>query len=78
MAEAKTVKGEQELSKVSSKKEHLKELGKEGKKMRFNQRLKLEIVKPTQFYKKGQVINPHITAGEKLLKEGIAKKVIEE
>ena len=78
MADSKTVKGEQELSKVGSKKEHLKELGKEGRKIRFNQRLKVEIVKPTQFYKVGQVINPHITTGEKLLKEGIAKKVIEE
>ncbi len=78
MADSKSVKGEQELSKVTSKKEHLKELGKEGRKIRFNQRLKVEIVKPSKFYKKGQIINPHITTGEKLIKEGIAKKVTEE
>ena len=67
-----------EVAAVGSKKDHLKELGKEGRKIKFNDRQKCEVLKDTQYYKKGQIINPHVTVAEKLIKEKIAKKYTEE
>lgn len=46
-------------------------------KIRYNDRLKVEIVKQTRFYKKGQIINPHKVKGLALIEQGIAKKVTE-
>lgn len=59
---------------VDSKK-LLKELASEGRKIKLNDRVKLEILKNHSFYKKGQVIEPHRTWAEKLLKDKIAKEV---
>ncbi len=72
MAEAKN-----EKAKVGSTKEHLKQLATDKVKIRFRDRIKCEILKDTQFYKKGQIINPHKVTGEKLIAEKIAKKIVE-
>jgi len=59
---------------VDSKK-MLKELAEKKVKVRFSERLKLEILKDTKHYRKGQVINPHVTFGNELVKLKLAKKV---
>ena len=59
---------------VDSKK-MLKELADKSVKIKRNQRLKVEIVKATKHYKLGQVVTPHVTFANELIKLGIAKKV---
>lgn len=56
-------------------KKMLKDLAKVGRKIKFNDRLELEVLKDTNFYKKGQIINPHVTFAETLIQNKIAKKV---
>lgn len=63
-----------EVKKVDSKK-LLKKLGEEGRKIKLNDRVKLEVVKKTEFYKLGQIIEPHRVFAEQLIKDGIAKEV---
>tara|TARA_R110000822_G_C15134660_1_gene475509 strand:- start:40 stop:255 length:216 start_codon:yes stop_codon:yes gene_type:complete len=63
-----------ETSGVNAK-EMLKGLAKEGRKIKFESRVKLEIIKKTKFYKLGQIINPHVTFGERLISDKIAKKI---
>lgn len=45
-----------------------------GKKMRYNDRMKVEIIKDTTQYKVGDVINPHSLWAEELISLKIAKK----
>ena len=59
-------------STVDSKK-MLKDLATEKRKIKFNDRLELEILKDSGFYKKGDIINPHVTFAEILIKDKIAK-----
>lgn len=63
-----------DLPKVNSKK-LLKTLASENRKIKFNDRINLEVVKETRFYKKGQLISPHRTFGEELIKQKIAKEI---
>ena len=60
--------------KVDSKK-MLKDLANEGRKIKFNDRIELEILGDTKHYKKGQIIKPHRTFGEVLISKKIAKEV---
>lgn len=60
--------------KVDSKK-MLKDLANEGRKIKFNDRIELEILVDTKYYKKGQIIKPHRTFGEVLISKKIAKEV---
>jgi len=53
----------------------LKENGSKGTKIFYGERIKLEIIEDTKFYKKGQIINPHKVMGEQLIKDKIAKKI---
>ena len=62
------------VTEVNTKK-MLKDLATEGRKIKFNDRQKLEIIKDSGFYKKGQVIEPHRTFAETLIKDKIAKAV---
>lgn len=57
-----------------SSKEMLKDNADKKTKIRYTDRLKVEILYDTQFYKAGQIINPHKVKGEALIKQGIAKK----
>lgn len=47
---------------------------KNGTVIKYGDRVKLEVVKDTTFYKKGQIINPHKVMGEQLVKDGICKE----
>jgi len=49
-----------------------------GTKIKYNDRLKVEILVDTRFYKAGQVVNPHKVKGQALIDQGIAKKYTEE
>ena len=60
--------------KVDSKK-MLKDLGERKEKIFFRDRIKVEILKDTKYYRKGKVINPHQTFAKFLIKEGIAKEL---
>lgn len=46
-----------------------------GKKIRYNERKQVEIIKATKHYKVGQVIAPHTVVADRLIKEKIAKEV---
>jgi hypothetical protein len=46
---------------------------KNGTKIKYNDRVKLKVVKDTNFYKAGQVINPHRVIAEQLVKDKIAE-----
>lgn len=48
-----------------------------GTKIRYTDRLKVEILHDTRFYRKGQVVNPHKVKGQALIDQGIAKKYVE-
>lgn len=56
-------------------KELVKELAKEGRKIRFNDRVECEVIKATKHYKLGQVIEPHRVFAEELIKNKIAKEL---
>jgi len=56
-------------------KEMLENAGKENRKVRYNERMQVEIIADTKHYKKGMVINPHTVVGEQLIKDKIAKSV---
>lgn len=45
-----------------------------GKKMKYNDRMKVEIIKETTQYKKGDIINPHSLWAKELIGLKIAKK----
>jgi len=62
-------------NKTVDSKKLLKNLANEKVKIKFNDRIKLEVLNDTKFYKKGQVINPHRTFGDQLVKQKIAKEV---
>lgn len=49
-----------------------------GTKIKYTDRLKVEIVKATKHYKVGMIITPHKVKAEALVKAGIAKKVKED
>ena len=52
----------------------LKEHGEKGTKIKYRDRVELEIVKETKHYKVGQRIRPHKVLGDQLLKDKVAKK----
>ncbi len=53
----------------------LKTLASQKRKIKFNERKEVIILKDTKHYKKDVVIKPHITFAEELIKKGIAKAV---
>ena len=57
-----------------SSKKMLKEHADKGTKIRYTDRMTVEIIKTTQYYKVGKVINPHKVMGQALIDQGIAKK----
>ena len=56
----------------------LKKAAQEKRKVKYGERMTIEIIKETKHYKKGQIIAPHTVWAEELIKEKIAKKVIKE
>ena len=63
-----------ETKQVDTKK-MLKELAAKKAKVRFSERKKVEILEATKHYRKGQVITPHVTFADELIKSKIAKEV---
>lgn len=45
-------------------------------KIRYTDRMSVEIIKDTDFYRKGQVINPHKVKGQALIDQKIGKKFV--
>lgn len=64
-----------EKAKTMDSKAMLKEHGEKGTKIKYRDRIELEIIENTKFYKKGDKIFPHRIMGLQLIKDGIAKKV---
>ena len=58
---------------IDSKK-MLKKAAENKRKVKFGERIELEIIENTKHYKKGQIINPHVVFGEELISKKIAKK----
>lgn len=56
----------------------LLENGKKGTVIRYNDRVRLKIIKETRHYKEGKIITPHKVMGEALVKQGIAEVAKEE
>jgi hypothetical protein len=71
MAEAKK---EVSTKKMDAKK-MLKENAENKRKIKYRSRMTLEVIEDTKFYKKGQIIRPHVVMGEQLIKDKIAKEV---
>jgi hypothetical protein len=67
------------MSKIDKKsmnsKEMLKRNAKAERKIKYGDRINLEVISDTKHYKKGQIINPHVVMGEQLIKDKIAKEV---
>lgn len=55
----------------------LKDLANNNVKVKFTERKKVEILEDTAYYKKGQIVNPHITFADRLIKDKIGKEVKE-
>jgi len=71
-----SVKRNEEFDATFSSKKMLKENAEKGTKIKYNDRLKVEIIQQTQFYKIGQVINPAKVKGQALIDQKIAKKFV--
>lgn len=65
-----------DFSATFSAKKMLNDNAEKGTKIRFTDRLKVEILQDTQFYKKGKIINPHKVKGQALIDQKIAKKYV--
>ena len=52
-----------------------KESAKKSLKIRRNDRVRVEILEDTTFYKKGQIVEPHRVYAESMIADKIAKEV---
>lgn len=64
-----------EKEKGSNTKEMLKRNAEAKRKIRWNDRLTVEVVQNTKHLKKGEILTPHRVQAEQFIKEGIAKEV---
>lgn len=62
------------FSKAFDSKKMILEHAKKGTKIRLTDRMTVEIVEETKYYKKGDIISPHKIKGQALIDQGIAKK----
>lgn len=62
--------------KVFDAKEMLQKNADAGTKIKYNDRMAIEILVDTKFYKKGQIVNPHKVKGQALVDQKIGKKYI--
>lgn len=69
--EKKAPKGKE----VMDAKKVLKTASEQGRKVKRTDRMELEILKDTKFYKKGQIVTPHPVLGEELVAKKIAKEL---
>ena len=73
MAKKETTSTEDLLPNGFDSQAMLAENGKKRTVIRYNDRVKLKIVKDTRHYSEGQIITPHKVMGEALVKQGIAE-----
>jgi len=70
----------QEVNKASdsrfSSKKMLADNADKKTKIRYTDRMAVEIIKDTDFYKKGDIINPHKVKGQALIDQKIGKKFV--
>ena len=66
---------EEKTEKAIDTKKLLKDLGSKETKMRYTDRKKVEVLKDTKHYRKGQIIAPHVTFADALIENKIAKEV---
>lgn len=66
---------ENKTMKSMDAKSMLKENGKKKRKIKYGERMQIEIIADTKHYKKGQIHNPHVVMAEQLIKDKIAKAV---
>ena len=45
-------------------------------KIKYQERMEIEIIKEMRYYKKGKIVSPHKIMAQKLIDEGFAKKVV--
>ena len=64
-------------TKQFSAKEMLEKNAKAGTKIKYTDRMKVEILVDTRYYKKCDVVNPHKVKGQALIDQKIAKKYVE-
>lgn len=69
-------KAEKTKTRDFDSKQMLSELVDKKEKIKYNDRLEVEITETTQFYTKGDIIAPHKTFAEALIKQGFAKKYV--
>lgn len=69
-----TNKKDKEAKSFNAKK-MLEENGKNGTKIRYNDRMKVEIITPTKHLKVGTVFSPHLVKAKALIEQGFAKEV---
>lgn len=63
----------QEKLAVFNSKKMIADNAQKGTKIRYNDRMQVEVVKATKHYTVGQVLNPHKIKAEALISQGIAK-----
>lgn len=63
-----------EPKKAFDSKKMLSEHAEKGTKIRYTDRMTVEITTATKHYKKGDIISPHKIKGQALIDQGIAKK----
>jgi len=66
---------ENKAMKTMDAKAMLKRNANEKRKIKYGERMKVEIIADTKYYKKGQIHNPHVVMAEQLIKDKIAKEV---
>lgn len=65
---------EAELATFNAK-EMLNENAAKGTKVTFTDRMKVEVIKETAYYRIGDFLEPHAVVGQALVDQGIAKKL---
>jgi len=60
--------------KAFDSKKMIAEHAEKGTVIDYNERMTVEILEPTKFYKKGDIISPHKIKGQALIDQKIAKK----
>lgn len=63
------------LDKANAKGKKIKENGGKGLIIKNRDRIELEVLKDTRYYRKGQKINPHSLIAEELIANKIAKRI---
>ena len=71
---AKTEKNQQEdLKNEVNAKKMLEKANAEKRKIKYLDRVKVEVVRATKYYREGQIINPHRLVAEQLVSDGVGK-----